>query len=122
MYLQNFSTNFKFSLLPLFSYLQAFPTKTQYGTMPRQTGSQVLQQLHTRLQEHEMDQKKNQTLPSNKSEIQTEENALNSSKNRSASSASNHKSTGVSFGKGFFKLRYGKRSSSESRLGDGFLM
>lgn len=92
--------------------------------MPRQAGSQVLQQLQAHLQEHEVDSKKSHTLPfSEKSDVSSRDNSLHSSGkiNKNANSGSSSKSTGVSFGKGIFKLRLGKRSTSEPRLGDGFL-
>lgn len=96
------------------SSLSAFPTKSQYGTMPRQTGSQVLQQLQTRLQEHEADQKKSQTLPSDKSDIPLQDSVSTASKSKHTNGASNHKSASVSFATECVTIPVEKRSADQS--------
>ncbi|GFT12142.1 liprin-beta-1 [Nephila pilipes] len=89
---------------------------TQYGTMPRQTCSQVLQQLQVQLREHEADTD-SRTSNLNRVELPVKDTSLKEcSKNTRSTGGSGGKSSGVSFGKGFFKLRSGKRSSSEPYL------
>ncbi|GFY71087.1 liprin-beta-1 [Trichonephila inaurata madagascariensis] len=88
-------------------------SNSQYGTMPRQTCSQVLQQLQVQLREHEADVESNL----NKDEVPGKDASLKEcSKNIRSTGGSGGKSSGVSFGKGFFKLRSWKRSSSEPYL------
>lgn len=86
--------------------------------MPRQTGSQVLQQLQVRLREHGADS--NSITSALKSDYVEKDSLAMSSK--IGKGGSSGKSSGVSFGKGFFKLISGKRSSSDSYLGDGFVL
>ncbi|CAL1277077.1 unnamed protein product [Larinioides sclopetarius] len=87
---------------------------SQYGTMPRQTSSQVLQQLQGQFREHMVDSNsKNSTVGAN---VHRNDSSKEYSKVNRSAIGSGGKSSGVSFGKGFFKLRSGKRSSSEPYL------
>lgn len=88
-----------------------------YDTMPRQTGSQVLQQLQVRLREHGADSN-SITSAMKRDSVGKDNSTIHSKIGKGGSSG---KSSGVSFGKGFFKLISGKRSSSDSYLGDGFV-
>ncbi|KFM82937.1 Liprin-beta-1, partial [Stegodyphus mimosarum] len=102
------------NMCPASSQLHAYPSKSQYGTMPRQSGSEVLQQLQVSLRENEVEVNESQRLPMvEKSEFPANVNIM---KMHKSTKGTGGKSSGVSFGKGFFKLRSGKRSSSEPHL------
>ncbi|XP_035207837.1 liprin-beta-1-like isoform X2 [Stegodyphus dumicola] len=103
------------NICPASSQLHAYSSKSQYGTMPRQSGSEVLQQLQVSLCENEAEA--NERLPMvEKSEFPANMNIMKM--HNKSTKGTGGKSSGVSFGKGFFKLRSGKRSSSEPHLGD----
>ncbi|XP_054709739.1 liprin-beta-1-like isoform X4 [Uloborus diversus] len=93
------------------------PAKTQYGTVPRQTGTNILQQLQSRLQEPGADNRSLSSTTDEKPEASIADSVNKTlGKNSRTLGGTGHKSSGVSFGKGFFKLKSGKRSSSEPQL------
>ncbi|GIY10783.1 liprin-beta-1 [Caerostris extrusa] len=75
--------------------LKVVAPSNQYGTMPRQTGSQVLQQLQMQLNEHVAN---SGTVTSNKTELPGSDNSLKGC-NKNVKNTGGHggKSSGVSF-------------------------
>ncbi|XP_022252699.1 liprin-beta-1-like isoform X3 [Limulus polyphemus] len=117
---------------------QTPPSKRHYGTIPRQHGAQVLQQIHQQLRLHQVDASTpSEPQPSSPETTKTSPATVTSTTTPSSVSPSidpsstpqsfqhpsldnfrspRTKSSGVSFGKGFFKLKNGKRSSSAPEL------
>ncbi|XP_076313256.1 liprin-beta 1 isoform X4 [Tachypleus tridentatus] len=120
---------------------QTPPSKRHYGTIPRQHGAQVLQQIHQQLRQHQVDASippgpqpsslettKSSPASTTTTTTTTASISLSPSTNPSSTPQSfqhpsldnfrspRTKSSGVSFGKGFFKLKNGKRSSSAPEL------
>ncbi|XP_071043607.1 liprin-beta-1 isoform X6 [Parasteatoda tepidariorum] len=102
-----------------------FPYVNQYDTLPRQTSPNVLQDIQSHLHEVDLPPLTYQINPLNKSSEREKDDSTVSSVHETSSKSSNRgrksgsgtsKSSGVSFGKGFFKLKSGKRSSSEPYL------